>query len=155
MKITLFILTLFLLFSCNKQENNTIQDFVEKYKNEDFSKFDNLYIGIRQSNTFETIYIISKSNFPPYFITQNNVNNKISINRNLLTKLNKKDYLNESQIQHYLDLFKKYNISSISVDENHNVYINIKENSVTLLRVNNINVEKNYKKIDEKWYIKK
>lgn len=155
MKITLFILTFFLLVSCNKQENNIIQNFIEKYKNEDFSKFDNLYIGIRQSNTFETIYIISKSNFPPYFITQNNVNNKISINRNLLTKLNKKDYLNESQIQHYLYLFKKYHISSISVDENHNVYINIKENSATLLRVNNINVEKNYKKIYEKWYIKK
>lgn len=154
MRIILWIFILFLLSTCNKKD--TRQDFVKKYKNENFSQFDNLYIGIRQSNKLETTYMVCRDNLPPYFVTQSNLTNEISVNRNLLLKLNKSDYLNERQIKNYISHFKKYPISAISVDSSHNVYITHNGDSLTLLRVADFkNIDKKYKKIYENWYIEK
>lgn len=123
----IFFLSFVVFYSCQNSRTQDIDFVISKYDDTDFSVFKGSFIAIRQKNSSETTYMLGDSdgNKPLYFIEYDEITDKIILINNLILKKTKiPDYFSNKEIEKLITNFRKYDFALLSVDEDHNVFIN-------------------------------
>lgn len=164
---SLYLLSLFFIMSCqNEIKNDDIDTVINKYDKTDFSLFKNTFIGIRERNGNEIVYIIEKAegNLPVYFVKYSiSKGSIIDINKTALEEKNIEDYFTSKEIYSIIQNFRELDLSLLKVDKEGNVFMNpfkINEPAI-LLRLANPSANKEvrrgyvYNHYKNNWYIRK
>jgi hypothetical protein len=154
------------LLSCSNRSTSVhdVDDFISKYKNEDFNGLKNIIIAERSADRSKIIYLIGKSegNMPVYFVTFDRARQTVThINNSILIQSHVPDYFTKDGIINAVNVFRKYDFYLLGVDSSKNVYINpFRANEpVYLLRLNTATgdsiVRKGYvyKLYKDNWYL--
>jgi len=158
----LIIIALTNIFSsCNRQD---IDNLIEKYNKEDFSKFKDRSIYFRSSgsNSNTSIYFVNsyEVNCSPYVVEVNNKDfSIIEIKNHLVLKSCDKDFLMKKEIETIINEFAKYKFYLLEVDNEGNVFIkqNRVEDPMIMRKDENSDFKEMNKFINYKgnWYIEK
>jgi hypothetical protein len=158
--LILIIITIFFSFFFNKK-NTKNRQFVEKYFNEDFSKFRNKTITIRgyenQDNVI--IFIYENDNNSGFIRIIAKKEGNIILKQDVINQRNNCDldtnYKNDFLIKHFLE----YEINFINIDSNDNVFVKTTffEGKPDLIRFSDKKYiteeyKKNWINITENWY---
>ena len=163
----IYLLSLFLIMSCqNEVKKNDIDTVIKKYDKTNFSFFKNTFVGIRERNSNEIIYIVDKAegSLPVYFVKYS-IRKKsiIEINKRALEEKNIRNYFTDKEIHNLIENFQKFDLSLLQVDKDGNIFMNpfeINEHAV-LLRLANSSDKKEvqkgyvYEHYKGNWYIRK
>ncbi len=122
-----------MVFICSCQNRgktvsqSVIDDFVKRHQTDGFSDFKNVAIFIRQMGITSTTYILSTydGNYPVYFVTYNELINKITeIDYSGMKEKRIDSYFSKSQIIFLVNKFRQTKFCLLAVDTQKNVYIN-------------------------------
>lgn len=144
----------FLILGCSNLENNQNAEFLEKFKNEDFSKYQGNSFFVRGFDKGNPIvFVYSNECKQPLVITANRQTNTVlKTSRHLQTDTCSID---TSQKEALALSFLKYNINYLEVDKNLDVFISIifEEGPPKLARFSkSVNTKGNWQKIVDNWY---
>ncbi|MEA5258982.1 hypothetical protein VB264_14395 [Arcicella aquatica] len=140
--------------SCSNDEKNPNDNFLKKFKNDDFTKFSGNSFFVRGFDKGNPIvFVYSDECKHPLVITVNSQTNTIlKTSKHLqIDTCN----INTTQKEMLTLSFLKYNINYLEVDKNLDVFINVmfEENPPQLARITNPEkIKGNWKKIIDNWY---
>lgn len=164
LKIIVLFVSFFIMGSCLIDYSSN-EEFVRKYKDENFDKFINTSFLIRSLDKdgdlviFVNLDFQNASNQGPYILTIEKETGKV---KSTSTKLMKDSInVNEKTVQALALEFLRYDIYSLAVDEGKNVYLRLEQaERPTLIRFSdpksmNKEERRNWRRIEGNWYEKK
>lgn len=163
-KTLFFPIMLFAFISCQNIQQRANRTFVELYEYEDFSVFKDFYVWIRSCDNNKSCFVVICPNYSGEckdgsYVVEIDKESKEILDFNYR-------YLEDSinfDKKRYDNLAKKfisYNVNSINVDSNNNVYIKVFHTTVpTLIRFSekqfiSFNRNEKWRKITGLWYEK-